>query len=201
MNHQNVWLLPLYEASIFSSVSTSFNLKGAQSSYHYKATHGIPENRTVLFLPHNVAMIYEYQEILRMITPMGKKIHLMFSYGEDQVRGGHTQEEMIEIIYKDELNQFASYSFHNINSHWEMLMADSLLAASACFQTGIAQEKNIPSIIFDPMLEPMTHGFKQRVNNAKDLQGAIKEVIALRGKKMELGTIFMQLARRIPHND
>ena len=95
LNHKNIWLLPLYEASIFSSVSTSFNLKGAKSSYHYKATHGIPENRTVLFLPHNVAMIYEYQEMLRMITPLGKKIHLMFNYGQDQVRGGHTQEEMI----------------------------------------------------------------------------------------------------------
>jgi len=193
--HKNIWQLPLYEASIFSSVSANFNLNGVKAAYHYKNTHKIPETRTILFIPHNVAMTYEYQEILRIIAPMGKKIHLMFNYGEDQVRGSHTQKEMIEIIYRNELSRFASYSFHNTNSPWEMLMADSIVASSACFQTSIAQEKNIPSIIFDPMLPAMTHGFKQRINSGRQLQGAIKDVIALGTNKRELGTIFMQLSK------
>jgi hypothetical protein len=201
LNHKNIWQLPLYEASIFSSVSATFNLNGVKASYHYKSTHKIPETRTVLFLPHNVAMIHEYQEVLRIMAPMGEELHLMFNFGEDQTRGSHTQREMVEIIYKNELAQFASFSFHNMNSPWEMLMADSLVAASACFQTCLAQEKNIPSIIFDPMLPAMTHGFKQRVNSPSLLQGAIKEVIAMKERKTELGTIFMQLAGSMPDND
>lgn len=201
LSHKNVWQLPLYEAAIFSSVSAAFNLNGAKASYHYRSTHKIPETLTVLFLPHNVAMIHEYKEVLRIIAPMGKELHLMFNYGEDQVRGSHTQREMVEIIYKKELAQFASYSFHNMNSPWEMLMADSLVAASACFQTCIAQEQNIPAIIFDPMLPAMAHGFKQRVNSSAHLQGALKEVIAMKAKKTELGTIFMQLAGSLATDD
>jgi hypothetical protein len=199
--HKNVWQLPLYEASIFSSVASTFNLNGVKASYHYRTTHKIPETRTVLFLPHNVAMTYEYHELLRMIAPMGKDLHLMFNYGKDQIRGTHTQKEMVEIIYKNELDRFASYSFHDMESPWEMLSADSLVAASACFQTNIAQEKNIPSIIFDSMLPPMTHGFKRRVNSARQLQKAVKEVIALKEKKTEIGTIFMQLAGSLQNND
>ena len=110
LNHKNIWQLPLYEASIFSAVSTTFNMNGVKASYHYRTTHKIPENRTLLFLPHNVAMIHEYQELLRVIAPMGKELHLMFNYGEDQIRGAHTHKEMVEIIYKNELDQFASYS-------------------------------------------------------------------------------------------
>jgi hypothetical protein len=185
----------LYEASIFSSVSTDFNLNGAKASYHYQSTQKIPYSRTILYIPHNVAMIYEYQEMLRIISPMGKKLHLMFSYGEDQVRGAHTQKQMVEIIYKKELDQFASYAFHNLNSPWEMMMADSLVACSSCFQTIIAQEKNIPSIIFEPMLPEITNGFKRRINTAQCLKEAIRDIIALKAKKMEFGTIFMQLAK------
>ena len=195
LDHNNLWILPLYEASIFSSVSNEFNINGAKASYHYQTTHKIPDTRTILYLPHNVAMIYEYQEMLRIIAPLGKKLHLMFSYGEDQVRGAHTQKEMVEIIYKNELEQFASYSFHNMNSPWEMLMADSLAACSPCFQTNIAQEKNIPTLIFDPMLPAMTNGFKQRVNTMESLEKAMENLIARKAKKMELGTIFMQLAK------
>ncbi|MCP3941155.1 MAG: hypothetical protein GY710_06710 [Desulfobacteraceae bacterium] len=201
LDHKNIWLLPLSEASIFSSTSSNFHLNGVKASYHYKTTHKIPEDRTVLYLPHNVAITYEYQEMLKIIAPMGKKIHLMFGYGEDQVRGAHSQNQMIETIYKNELNLFASYSFHNTNSLWEMLMADSLVACSACFQTDVAQAKNIPTIIYDPMLKPITHGFKLRVNKAESLQRAIKDVITLRTKQMELGTIFMHLAKRLPDND
>ena len=118
-----------------------------------------------------------------MLVPMGKKLHLMFNFGQDQVRGAHTQTEMIEIIYKKELAQFASYSFHNMDSPWEMLMADSLVAASACFQKNIAQEKNIPTIIFDPMLPAVSHGFKQRVSSEAQLHDAVKGVIDMGEKR------------------
>jgi len=161
LNNKNIWLLPLYEASIFSSVSTEFNLNGAKAAYHYRNDCSIPAQRTVLYVPHNVAMIYEYQEILKVMAPVGDQLHLMFGFGQDQGRGAYSHTEIIKTIYHNELKKFASYSFHNMNNPWEMLMAESLIACSACFQTTIAQEKNIPSIIFDPLLPPMDKGYKK----------------------------------------
>jgi len=201
LDHENLWLLPGYEASILSSVSTKFNLDGAMSSYHYRSVHKIPETRTVLYIPHNVAMIYEYQDMLRTIAPLGKKIHLMFSYGKDQVRGTYTQTQMIELVYEKELKAYGSYSFHDMNSGWEMMTADSILACSACFQTMIAQEKNIPSLIFDPLLPPAIRGQKERVNTADRLRQAVEKIIDLNKRKTEFGTIFMQLARSMQPHD
>lgn len=192
INHKNIWLLPLYEASIFSSVSTSFNENGAKASYHYRNVYSIPALRTILYVPHNVAMVYEYQEILKIIQPVADKLHLMFSYGEDQFRGTHSQKDIIETVYHNELKNFASYSFHNANNPWEMLMADSLIACSACFQTMIAQEKNIPCMIFDPLLPAVNKGYKKRMPRKTDFLNSIKKTIALNKKKTDFGSIIMQ---------
>lgn len=198
--HNHHWQIPWYEASLFSSISTNFNINGVKSAYHYKSQYKIPESRTVLYLPHNVAMIYEYQQLIRAMAQLGKKIHLMFATGKDQVRGAHSQEEMIRLVYKEELAQYASFSFHNSDSPWEMLVSDSLVSCSACYQTIVAQEKNIPSLIFDPFLPPFTHGFKTRVDTEKKLTSAVEAVIAQRKKTTELSTILMQIARSFSNN-
>ena len=194
LNHDNIWLLPFYEAGIFSSVSTNFNVNGAAAAYHYRDAHSIPISRTILYVPHNVGMIYEYQELLNIIQPVGDKLHLMFSFGEDQVRGAHTQKDIIKTVYHKELKKFASYSFHNLNNPWEMLMADSLIACSTSFQTNLAQEKNIPSLIYDPLIPPMDKGFKKRVNKKDSFLDAVMQIIDLKQTKSELGDIIMQLA-------
>jgi hypothetical protein len=197
----HIWLLPHYEAAIFSSVSTSFNLNGAKAAYHYRNIHSIPAGRTALFLPHNVAMIYEYQEILKILKPLGDKLHLMFSFGQDQVRGEYSQKEIIKTVYRDDLKNFASHSFHDMKNPWEMLMAESIVACSACFQTNIAREKNIPTIIFDPLLPPMDRGYKKRVNKRQDLLEGVQKIIELKSKKSELGDIIMQLTMTGAGND
>lgn len=192
--HNNIWLLPEYEASIFSSVSTNFNLNGVKACYHYKNEYSIPANRTILYLPHNVAMLYEYQEMIKILQPLGDRLHLMFSIGKDQRRGAYSQKEMIEIIYNNELKSFASYSFHDMNNLWEMMMADAVLACSACFNSVIA-EKDIPCIIFDPKLPSMTRGNKKRVPAKEKLYHSIKETIEFHQYKIEFADILMLLAR------
>jgi len=194
LGHKNIWLLPLYEASIFSSISTSFNFNGARACYHYRNEYSIPADRTILYLPHNVAMVYEYQEMIKILEPLGDKLHLMFSIGKDQVRGTYSQEEMIEIVYAKNLNSFASYSFHDTNIPWEMMMADVVVACSACFNSEIA-EKEIPCIIFDPQLPPMTRGNKKRVTSDKNLLKLISETIEFHQYKSELADILMLLTR------
>ena len=195
LNHKNIWLLPLYEASVFSSLSTDFNINGAKASYHYRSAFTIPGQRTVLYIPHNVAMIYDYQEMLKILSPVASQLHLMFSFGKDQTRGSYTQEKIIKTVYHNELKQFASYSFHDMNNPWEMLMADAQIACSACFHTIIAQEKNIPSIIFDPLVPAMERGFKKRVNQKKEFLHSIKKIIQEQSKKNELGDILVLLTK------
>ncbi len=191
--HNNIWLMPAYESCVFSSTSTNFHLNGVKSCYHNKNEHSIPAHRTILYLPHNVAMIYEYQQMIKILKPLGNRIHLMFATGKDQIRGFYSQKKMIEMIYTDELKHFASYSFHDMASPWEMMMADMVVACSACFNTEIA-EKDIPCLIFDLQLPEMTRGNKKRVNTKKMLLNCIKELIELQSYKIELSDIIMMVA-------
>ena len=194
LSHNNVWLLPRYEASIFSSVSDKFNLNGARASYHYKNKHAIPGNRTVLYIPHNVAMIHEYHELVKFLEPLGSHLHLMIGIGMDQIRGAYSQEESVKLIYQKELASFASHSFHNQANPWEMMMADAVVACSACFSTQTA-ERELPCIIYEPPLSPMTRGNKKRVTTEKQLTEVIQEIIALQKNKAELADILMFLTQ------
>lgn len=192
--HNNVWLLPGYEASIFSSISDKFNLNGARASYHFRNKLAIPGNRTVLFIPHNVAMIHEYRDMIRVLTSLGPHLHLMFGIGTDQIRGAYSQEDSITLIYQKELACFASHSFHDLSHPWEMMMADALVACAACFNTQIA-ERELPCMIYDPRLPPMTRGNKKRISSEKQLTDEIRKIMDLQKSKAELADIFMFLTQ------
>ncbi len=200
LDHTNIWMLPNYEASIFSSTATSFNLNGAKACYHYRNEYKIPTSRTVLYIPHNVAMLYEYRQIIKILKPLGSQLHLMFSIGEDQVRGVYSHREMVETIYADDLKSFASLSFHNMNTPWEMMMADAVVAGSACFNTEVAQ-KEIPCIIYDPTLPPIERGFKKRVAKEEKLLKAIQSAIKSHTYKNEIADILMLIAKTGHPND
>jgi len=190
--HDNTWLLPLYEAAIFSSMSTKFHLNGARSCYHHRNEHSIPASKTILYLPHNVAMVYEYHKIIKMLTPLGEHLHLMFGIGKDQVRGAYDQKQVIEKIYTKELKSYFSYSFHDINASWEMMLADVILAAASCFNTEIA-EKELPCLIFDPQLPPMVEGKKKRIATGTALLEAINQTIQHHECKTEFSDILMMM--------
>lgn len=191
---ERVWLLPAYEGSLFSSMATEFNLNGVKSAYHNRSQLKIPEHRPVIYLPHNVAMTHEYGQLLDLMLPLAKDLHLMFSEGKDQARGAYTHQKTIELVYRRQLSHFASYSFHDLNATWEMMLADVAVACSPCFQTMIAQDKSIPSLIYDPFLPPAEIGFKTRVNSRDGLLAALDEMIQAKACKTEFGTLFMQLA-------
>jgi hypothetical protein len=193
LDHKNIWLIPPYEAAIFSSVATSFHINGVKSCYHHRNNHTITADKTILFLPHNVAMVYEYQQLIKILQPLGKKLHLMFSIGKDQIRGAYTHKEIIEIVYQNELQQFASYSFHDMNYPWEMMLADCVVACAAGFNTQVA-EKEIPCIIYDPRMPDMTRGNKKRVASKQGLMDAVKEKIHQHRLYSELADIFMVVA-------
>ena len=199
LNHNHIWLLPDYEACMFTSVATQFQLNGVKASYHYKNKAAIPPNRTVLYIPHNVAMIHEYKELIKILSPLGKKLHLMISVGKDQIRGTHTHEQMIKLVCKEDLKEFASHSFHNVNNPWEMMLADAVVASNSGLNTMVA-EKELPCILFDPHTSEMERGNKIRVKTPEKLLSLIKNKIKLHQHKFELADILMLLATSRKNN-
>jgi len=190
--HDNIWQLPRYEGSIFSPAATSFNIQGAKAAYHYINHLSIPPDRTILYIPHNVAMIHEYHVLLDHLRPFGKKLHLMFTTGSDQTRGGHAHHELIETVYKNTLAEFASYSFHKTNYTWEIFMADCVLSCASCLYTMMAAEKNIPYAIFDPAI-PETDVFQKTIINSKTgLLDHIEKIIQTHTHQVDLGTILLK---------
>lgn len=194
LGHNNIWQIPHYEAAIFTSIATNFHLNGVKASYHYRNTHAIPADRTVLYLPHNVAMIHEYKKLIQILRPLGKKLHLMFSVGKDQARGGYTHEQMIKMVYKKEFKHIASHSFHDMNSSWEMMMADALVACSTGFTT-LVGEKDLPCIIFDPQVPETSRGNKIRVQTKEELLAFVEEQMECRKHKIELADIMMLMVK------
>mgnify|MGYP005843588513 CR=1 FL=1 len=193
LDHRNIWLIPPYEAAIFTSVATSFHVNGVKSCYHHRNQHKITADKTILYLPHNVAMVYEYQQLIKLLMPMGKKLHLMFSIGKDQIRGAHTHQQIIETVYHKELKHFASFSFHDMNYPWEMMLADCVVACEAGFNTQIA-EKEMPCIIYDLRMPVMTRGNKKRVNTKQSLIEAVKKISNQHQSYSELADILMIVA-------
>ncbi|MFO7752582.1 MAG: hypothetical protein R6V41_05630 [Desulfobacteraceae bacterium] len=193
LNHRNIWQLPWYEASIFSPVSDGFNIKGAKASYHHINNLSIPFDRTILYIPHNVAMTHEYYTLLKMLQPFGEKLHLMFSTGTDQVRGGHSHKSIIETTCKTVLEKFASHSFHQANYTWELFMADCVVACSKCIYTLTASEKGIPWVVFDPGAETADEPENEIAADEGMLLSAIQKTINRHSDQRDLGNILLQM--------
>ncbi len=191
--HNNIWQIPTYEAAIFSPVSTQFHIQGVTTAYHYRNTYKIPADRTILYIPHNIAMVYEYSALIRTLSGAGKKLHLMFGTGDDQVRGGYTHVQTIEMVYEKELKQFASWSFHDMNQFWEMMTADAVVSCSSDLAVLVA-EKELPCIVFDPRVPEMSRGNKTRVHTKTKLRKIIDALIIAHTQKTELADIMMMVA-------
>ena len=194
-NKKQVRLLPSFEGAIFSPASTKFTLNGARAAYHFQNTLAIPQGRTVLFLPHNVAMIHEYKKLLQALRKLGKNLHLMFSIGRDQVRGTHDHQTIIETVCRQELHHFGSHSFHDINAPWEMAMADGVVSCSSCFNTCTAQAQGIPVIIMDETTPPFSRGHIRKVANPNALLNAVKSLMVQNSKRTELGAILSHVLK------
>ncbi len=191
--HNHIWQIPTYESAIFSPVSTQFHIQGVTAAYHYKNTYNIPTDRTILYIPHNIAMVYEYKTLISILSRVGKKLHLMFGTGDDQVRGGYTHTQTIEMVYEKELEQFASYAFHDMNLFWEMMAADAVVSCSSDLAVLVA-EKELPCIIFDPQVPEMSRGNKTRVHTETKLMVLITALLTAHTQKTELAEIMMMTA-------
>lgn len=188
------WLLPRFEASLFSPHASQYDLNGLKAAYHFLQTLGIPENRSIIYLPHNVAMHHEYRTLMAVLGTIGTSIHLMIGVGKDQVRGFYTQQETIEKVCAGELSKFASHSFHDINKVWEMAMADGVIACSSCFSTMIAETHHIPTLILDTALPGHRAGYLQRVPDQASLLALATDIINRHSRLTGLARVLMSLA-------
>ena len=197
MNNQ-IWLVPRYEGRFFSPGCPPIWRNGLGRAYKYQQENKIDFDKTIIYMPHNVAMTYEYKDLVSLLKCFSDKIHIMFCIGKDQIRGTHKHDEIIEIISKNDLKNI-SHSFHDMNMPWDMTMADCVAACSSCYATSIAINNNIPAIIYDPMVNHDTQNSlknknaKQSFTDASDFQDSINKVILSHEKRTELAKILFQI--------
>ncbi len=188
-----IWTLPRYEGKVFSPGSSHLWTNGLQSVYHYRIGHKIPQEKTILFIPHNVAMSYEYRRLLEEIKEFANDIHLMFCIGKDQIRGTHSHQEIIETISHKTINSFYSYSFHDLVSPWEMILADAVLACATCYSTLVAEANGIPCIVMDSEISPAADGYLTIVNTYDDMRTNLKKIMATHNKQTDIVNILTDL--------
>ncbi len=188
-----IWLLPRFEACSFSPASPVFLRKDLGIAYNYRALYKIPGERTVLYIPHNVMQVYEYRAIMKKLAGIGYRLHIMFAIGKSQVRGTHTHSQIIKKVCQKELEHFASYSFHDLNSVWDITMADGLVAANACFSTCASSALGIPTIIYDDAVPAGSNGYQKTVNNLSDLMVEIEKIVEYHGKVTELKDVISEI--------
>ncbi len=172
-----VFKLPRNESKAIRPGTANLWGMGLNAPYHYRYEYKISKKKTILFIPHNVAMSYEYKNLVEALSIFGQDLHLMFCVGQDQVRGTHTHVEIVKTVCHALLGNFHSYSFHDITKPWEMIMADAVVACSSCYSTLIAEESGIPSIILDPYVSPSALSNLTTVNTNAELQDQIKTTI------------------------
>jgi hypothetical protein len=184
-----IWLLPRFEACSFSPASPLFWRQDLGIAYEYRA-YKIPRERAVLYIPHNVMMVYEYQTIMKKLTEIGDKLHIMLATGKSQARGTHTHSQIIEKVCKKELEHFASYSFHDLDLIWDIPTADGLVAASTCYSTCVSSSLGIPTIIYDDVVPAGANGYQKTVNSLSGLMFEIEKLVDSHAKVTELKDII-----------
>ena len=188
-----IWKLPLNEGKVFSPGTSVLWRNGLEAPYHYRIKHKIPIQNIVLYIAHNVAMSYEYKRLLEEIKNFGDRIHLMFSIGKDQIRGTHNHEEIIRTISGNTLDEFCSYSFHDLNAPWEMIMADAVLACSSCYCTIVAEANGIRCIVMDETVPEIEKGYLKTVNAYSKLQDELIRLINTRTKTTDITNIIYDI--------
>ncbi len=186
-----IWLAPRHEGRLFSPGCPPLWRNALFAAHGLKKSRVMDFKRTIIYIPHNVAMIHEYKTLVSMLTPFAHKIHLMFSIGKDQVRGTHKHNEIIEIISKKDLGKIP-FSFHDINAPWQMAVADCVAACSACYATSIAVNHNIPTLIYDTMVAPGRHNSLESFNNQEKFLDSIKKIIECRNERTGFARILSQ---------
>lgn len=191
-----VWKLTPNESKVFSPGTSNLWHNGLHTPYHYRNEHQIKKDNTILYLPHNVAMTYEYRKIIEEIAEYGNQLHLMFSIGKDQVRGSRSHQEIIEIISRDALEKFSSYSFHDLNSPWEMTMANAVVSINMCYSTMVAEANGIPTIVLDEMVPEARTGNLAVVNSRSKVKTFVKDVINRSQEETQLSDIIFDILHK-----
>lgn len=187
-----IWRLPRFESRFFSPATHQLWKKSMGIVYQ---SDDIPEGRTILYIPHNVAMTYEYMDLLRHLAPLGENLHLMFTFGKDQVRGTHTHQQTIEITCRNELPYF-TFSFHDMNQSAQITMADALVCCADCYSAEVSSAIGIPTIIFDPMVPENGQGYKVWIKNPQTLTRQIEQIIVRHNEETQLSQILIDITKK-----
>lgn len=195
-----IWLLPKNETKVFTPGYHTLWNNTLAFPYNFRFDNKIPRDKAIFFIPHNVAMNYEYRKLIEEIKIFEKKAHLMLCVGKDQVRGTHTHQEIVEVTNHKTLKHHFSYSFHYSENQWEIIAANAVLACSPCYSTQIAQSAGIPSYIIDEFADLNQSGSIKSENievtsNFKQLRSCIEKEINKHDKVTDIGRILYDITQ------
>lgn len=191
-----VWQLPGYEANVFSIGAGNLWKRGLEVPYHYRMKYNIARGTTILYVPHNVAMTYEYKRLVQAIREYGDRIHLMFSIGTDQARGTHSHREIIETTCGDALKHFHSHSFHEISAPWEMVMADAVISCAHNYATMLGQSNGIPCIIKDETVPEAETAHLKIVSDDAGFAGLVNGILSDTLQVSDITSILYDIVNR-----
>ncbi len=195
-HYQDLWLLPKYEASLLFLDCSPFWRNAMTVAQNYQKKLKIPSKRTILYIPHNVAMIHEYHKLLKMLSDLNEDFHIMFAIGFDQARGTYTHREIVENVYAEELARLGSYSFHDLNEVVDMALADAVITLCPSGSTSFSSSYGIPTIIADNRITAGNFGSEIYVQSYEKLEELVKEIVQNHGKTRRLEEILTELAKR-----
>ena len=187
-----IWRIPRFEGCFFSPATHPSWRKGMGLR---DRSHDIPQRKTILYIAHNVAMTYEYKNLLAHLAPMGDNLHLMFSCGKDQVRGTHTHQQTIETLCRNELKNF-SFSFHDMNQPTQITMADALVCCADCYSAAASSAIGIPTIIYDTMVPETRQGYKIWIQTPKALTRQVQQIISRHKEETGLSYILIDIIKK-----
>lgn len=190
-----IWQLPRNEGKIFTPSVTGMWHHGMETAYIVRSKYDIQPDMIILYLPHNVAMSYEYRRLIEEMKEFAPRIHLMFTIGKDQIRGTHTHEEIIKTMGHDVLHLFHSFSFHDLNAGWEMTAANAVIACAHCFSTRVAEANGIPSCVYDDFVPPIQSGMVTITNDYDILRQFIRALIEEQEQVTSMAEILHDIVR------
>ncbi len=196
-NGEDIWLLPRYQSSLLFVDCSPYWRNALDAIYNSHNSYGISPEKTVLYIPHNVAMIHEYHVLLKNIARLEADLHLMFAIGFDQARGTYTHREIVEEVYEEELKNINSYSFHDLNNVVEIAMADAVVSLCASGSTSFASTYGIPSIIVDDRTTTGSFGMENYVATFGEMDEAVRKIVRKHKKIKPLEDILSGLGNTI----
>lgn len=133
------WILPPEESYFFTCRTDPFLDRFPSEESAGRARLGVPPGRPMIFIPHNVAFVFEIREFLKSLRALAFPFTVVLNVTPEVARHSLKEKEIVEKSYKDELKALPDVIVNEEQGWlWTLLMADVVLAPACSVFTELA---------------------------------------------------------------